>query len=304
MARSVNEHNVNRNVLCDWIEASAVFDDEQLSKSDVVDMLMEHEIYAKQDFAAEVVDQAWAVVSRRIAYLNSPLGLEVVGKRIARKTEWTEFPAYGFCLVLSSALLYPDWAQEQWGTASKRGDLFEELAKESFATSLSGWTVRRIGWSPKNPVKLRGAIASIVSDLNEVAGSELELHVDENANELGLDLLAYYSYGDIHASMPVLLVQCASGGDWLKKRKTPDLELWNKIVSFNSNPVRGFAMPFAYAEPNEFRKDTMSVNGVFLDRNRLLGAFRRNSSQVSDALDKKLVKWIKPLLTTMPRDNQ
>ena len=303
LSRSVKQHNVDLNVLCDWVEASAVFDDDQLSKADVVKALIQHEVYVKQDFAKEIVDQAWSVISSRVKYLDSPLGIEVSMNRIARKEKWETFPAYGFCLALSCAKLYPSWVK-RWGAASVRGELFEELAQESLSKSLGGWTVRRVGWSPGNPVKLRSAIASIISDLNEVAGSELELHVDKHANELGLDLLAYYSYGDSHASLPVLLVQCASGGDWQSKRKTPDLELWSTIVSFNSRPVRGFAMPFAYADASEFRKDTRSVDGVFVDRNRLLGAFHRTSSQVSAGLNSRLTKWVTTQIATVPKDDQ
>ena len=303
LSRSVKQHNVDLNVLCDWVEASAVFDDNQISKADVVKALIQHEIYVKQDFASEIVDQAWSVVASRAKYLDSPLGIEVSKNRIVRKVDWETFPAYGFCLTLSCVHLYPSWAN-MWGAASIRGELFEELAQESLSKTLGGWTVRRVGWSPGHPKKLRAAIASIISDLNEVAGSELELHVDKHANELGLDLLAYYSYGDAHASIPVLLVQCASGGDWQSKRKTPDLELWSTIVSFNSRPVRGFAMPFAYADASEFRKDTRSVDGVFVDRNRLLGAFHRTSSQVSAELNTKLIKWLTPLITTVPKDDR
>jgi hypothetical protein len=302
MAKSVKQHNVNRNILCDWVEASVVFDNDQVSKSDVVKALLQNEVYDKQDFAMEIVDEVWAVISGRMKYLGHPLGIQVTQNRISRAETWDKCASYSFCLTLSCAELYSSWI-EKWGAASIRGELFEELAQESFAKTLQGWTVRRIGWSPGNAVKLSNSITEIISDLNEVAGSELALHVTKHANELGLDLLAFYSYGDQHASMPVLMVQCASGKDWQSKRKTPDLDLWRTVISFNSSPVRGFAIPFAYADASELRKDARAVNGVFVDRNRLLGAFRRPSSDASAALNKKLVKWIKPLLASAPRDN-
>jgi hypothetical protein len=305
MARSVTTHNVNVDSLCDWIEASIVFDRDLLSKADVVEALLEHEVYARPDFAVEIVDQAWAVVSGRIKYLSDPLGLKVSTNRITRVKEWDTFPAYGFCLALACSALFPRWAREQWAMPpSVHGELFEEVARESFTCALAGWTVRRVGWSPSNPPKLRTTIAEIISDLNEVAGSELELHVDPRANELGLDLLAYFSYGDSHASFPVLLVQCASGNNWLSKRQTPDIELWKTIVSFNSQPVRAFAMPFTFADASEFRRHSKSVNGVFVDRNRLLAAFARSSRNVSESLNLRLVEWTRPVVASMPRDNQ
>lgn len=127
--------------------------------------------------------------------------------------------------------------------------------------------------------------------------------MDKHANELGIDLLAYYSYGDPHASFPVLLVQCASGDNWQSKRHTPDLELWEKIVNFNSRPVRGLVMPFAFADAKTFRRDTLVVRGVFMDRNRLLGAFYRSSRQVSGRLNKRLEAWVKKVLGSAPKAN-
>ncbi|MCC6486911.1 MAG: hypothetical protein IT364_05365 [Candidatus Hydrogenedentes bacterium] len=301
MARSVKQHNIDMNVLCDWIEASIVLQDDRISKADVVKSLIQHQVYDKQDFAMEIVDQAWSVMASRMKYLNEPLGIQVSKNRISRSQKWDTLPAYGFCMTLACAPVYPSWLQH-WGAPSVRGELFEELAHESFSSAYRGWTVQRIGWSPGNPAKLRKTIAKIISDLNEVEGKELGLHVDEHANELGLDLLAYYSYGDVHASLPVLLVQCASGDNWRTKRHTPDLGLWRTIVSFNSCPVRGMVMPFAYANSQDHRKHTKAVDGVFVDRLRLLGGFLRNATAVSAALDAKLVAWVQPLLASAPKE--
>src|SRR5437762_11153301 len=109
MAWSVNKHNVDLNVLCDWIEASVVLRDSQLSKSDVVKELLQQEVYEKQSFAKEVVDTAWSVIGSRVAHLGGPLGITVAGNRIARKENWDSFPAYSFCLTLSCAPFYPSW---------------------------------------------------------------------------------------------------------------------------------------------------------------------------------------------------
>ena len=318
--RSVAKHNSDINVLCDWVEASVVFDDTQeLSKSDLIDTLIENEVYpsneedsgswesSSQDFASEIVEDVWSEISRRMNYLANPLGITVSGNRITRADDWKSFPAYGFCLALACAELYPSYAGKWPGAYAIQGELFEELAKESFKNIFLGWTVRRIGWSPDNPSRLKDVINSIINELNEVSGSELDVHIDAYTKELGLDLLAYYSFADNHASIPVLLVQCASGRNWMSKRTAPDLVVWKKIVNFNSNPVRAFAIPFALADDDKFRKLTTSVEGVFVDRNRLLGAFRRNLAQVSGVsgeLNTRLVEWVSPRMDAIPRDNE
>lgn len=303
MARSVKQHNVDLNVICDWIEASAVFDDSPITKSDAVDVLMENGIYEKQDFAAAIIGQGWAIISNRIKHLGAPLGLEASKNRITRALDWKTSPAYSFCMALSCGVLYPQWA-EKWDAPSIRGELFEELTEESLRRTFAGWAIRRVGWSPDNSVKLKDTISKIVSDLNEMPGAELDLYVNSHANELGLDLLAYYTFDDSHASLPVLLVQCASGGNWKQKRHTPDLNIWHKVVNFNSNPVKVFTMPFAFADPLEFRKETMTVKGIFVDRNRLIHALRGETGQVSAALGEKLVEWVGRYIDMVPRGRE
>lgn len=302
MARSLSHHNIDRSKLCDWIEASVIFDDNELSVPDVIDALVDNEVYETQDFASEIVESAWGVLRTRFEYLQAPLGITVSRNRITRTLAWTTFPAYGFCMGLACADLYPKWAKSWETPASVQGSYFEELAAESFAKTLAGWKVQRVGWSPKNPKKLRDTISGIIADLGEIEGAELDIHVNQSANELGLDLLAYHSYGDTHASIPVFLIQCASGRDWVKKRQTPDLTIWNKVVSFNSRPVRGFAMPFAFAERDEFRKQTAAVDGIFADRNRILAAFPRNAGSVSAQLNQKLLAWTKAQVKNLPKD--
>jgi len=302
MSRSVGMHNVRLSVLCDWVEASVLFSDNSISKSSVVDALLENEVYDSQDFASEIVENAWNVLSARVNYLKSPLGLSVVGNRISKKDVWSQFPAYGFCMALACADLYPTWAKNWHTPHSVQGDYFEELAAESFQMNLTGWTIKRVGWSPTNPVKLKTTIHALISDLHEVEGAELDVHVQSNANELGLDLLAYYPFKDAQASSVVILIQCASGRDWVGKRHTPSLEIWKKVVNFNSQPLKGFVMPFAFAEQSEFRRQTTAVGGMFVDRNRLLRAFPQHGNSVSSSLNAKLVAWSSVEIARLPTD--
>jgi hypothetical protein len=302
LARSINVHNGKLSVLCDWIEASILFSDEEISTTDVVDGLIENQIYDKQDFANERVEQAWSVIADRITYMKFPLGIKVSKNRISRKQPWSRFPAYGFCMALACSALYPQWARA-WDTpASLQGSYFEELAAEAISMTLGGWKIKRLGWAPNNPVKLCDVIYDIISELNAKEGAELDVHVGRHTNELGLDLLAYQSYGDNHASLPILLIQCASGKNWVDKRQSPDLAIWNAIISFGSRPVRGFVMPFAFADQIEFRREATSVDGVFVDRNRLLGAFPRNANKVSAPLNKKLLDWTRQQIRALPKD--
>jgi len=51
--RSINEHNSELEVFCDWIEGSILFTDKIISTSDLIDNLIELHIYEDQDFASQ-----------------------------------------------------------------------------------------------------------------------------------------------------------------------------------------------------------------------------------------------------------
>lgn len=303
MASSSNKHNCDYEFICDWIEASLLFERDRLSKSDVIDCLLENGIYKEQDFAKLLVDDAWKVVGDRFTLLGNPLGIRVGRESISKSGEWTDYPAYSFCMALSCSQLYPSWEAGCSDEFSTQGLLFERLSFESFTQLLPGWELKLIGWSPQNPGKLKDTVHEIISYLKEHPGSELDVHVSSYANEMGLDLLAYYSYKDQHANSLTMMVQCASGKNWKEKKRTPDLALWNKVVNFNSPPAKAFVMPFSFADRQSFRKETVSVQGMFIDRYRLLNPTGRSVDWVSKEVNDDLLDWLWPRVSSLPLEN-
>ena len=57
-ARSVNEINIQTVTLADWLEASLLFDETEIAKNDVVDMLLEEQIIDdhQRDLGNEIAD--------------------------------------------------------------------------------------------------------------------------------------------------------------------------------------------------------------------------------------------------------
>ena len=49
-SQSVNVNNVNREALGDWLEASALFGDDQFSMTDVADILVEQGVVSTPDY--------------------------------------------------------------------------------------------------------------------------------------------------------------------------------------------------------------------------------------------------------------
>ncbi len=298
---SIKKHNSDLDLFCDWVEASAVFSDDPISMSDVVDVLLENTVYEDQDFAEEFVSSAWAVLRARFQQLGNPLGLVVTNTRLSRSggNAWTAEPAYAFCLYMAClSYLYPN-ALANLADASAQGELFEKVAVESLTQAFPGWEVRRLGWSPDNPQKLIKIVGALTSDLREVPGAEVSTHVDNYSKELGLDVLLFRKFKDENASFPVIMMQCASGKNWPGKRKTPDLSIWRKIISFNSNPIKGIVIPYAFADDNSFRRESTTVEGLFLDRYRLLSP-SGTTAWVSDELKKEILNFLAPRVPVLP----
>jgi hypothetical protein len=96
------------------------------------------------------------------------------------------------------------------------------------------------------------------------------------------------------------MFQCASGADWEDKLHTPSLEKWTKFIIFTSKPKKAFATPFAFLN-EEFNRSTNSVNGILVDRNRILAPSRNGLAWVSNALENELESWINSRISTLPR---
>lgn len=299
---SVNKHNSRLDLFCDWLEASVIFSDETLYKSDVVDSLTENGVYVEQDFANAFVDDAWAIVERRFRRLGHTLGIKTDTMSFTATKKWTEHPAYSFCVFLSCVgYLYPkSFNKDDFPIVyGVQGSIFEKICHAALTARYSGWVVKRVGWAADNPVKLKDCVNEITAELFEREGAERELWVDSRANEIGLDLLMYSSFDDNWPCMPVMMIQCASGKDWISKRHTPDLNIWSKIISFNSPPSKGFAMPYAFVDDGEFRKNAFIVQGIFFDRYRLLDI--KTKSWLPDVIGQEIVDWMTPYVAAIPR---
>jgi len=292
-ARSVREHNVHLDVLCDWIEGSILFGDNELSLIDIADVLIEEEIYVTEDFAREGVVNAWAELQRRLSWIGNGCAFTMDKRWIRRRAQWRDAPAYTFCILLSLAPSYDWWASEFGRDYTDQGDLFELLTKESLEAQYgSTWIVHQTGWTRTNTASLGQVVEKVAACLGEVKG-RLELWNDPNAKEMGLDLLWYRPFPDNRVGIPVYLVQCASGANWKPKLHTPNLKVWRSLIQFTTTPQRAFSAPFSFSD-KVFAQNCVIVDGVLLDRCRLLGASRYNDAWVSPSLRDRLIAWIEP----------
>ena len=298
-ARSINKHNVDTAICCDWIEACALFGDGEASGSDVVDILRENEIYDSQGFAWELVNNIFSAIRERKWVLGHGYPLRVeAGTRVVCDQAWQDVAPYALCLALSLAKAYPNWWQGFGQDFGPQGKLLKILPlRRWLLRSMAGKFIRRDG-----PATEPNSIANIVRDvaerLGEVTG-EIRPWSAKRAKEAGLDLLCFRPFPDGRAGFPVMLFQCASGKDWHSKLHQPEIRVWTKVVSFTIDPQKALAMPFAL-DSDDFRYHANVVNGLLLDRDRLLIPGQVNRDWTSNDLRDRIRAWVEPRLLTLP----
>ena len=292
------EHNIELSVLCDWIEGSVLFDNEDLSKADIVDILKEEEVYGDPDVAKELINYAWNELKRRLRWIGGKGPFSFFSQRIKSECSWQENPAHSFCILLSMPQCYDDWSTALHpGDYSEQGRLFEELTKVSIEHQFLDWEVYQTGWSRTNPIKLSDIVDEIANRLGEIKG-DIEPWANPDGNDGGLDLLCYRPFPDNRGGVPVYLMQCASGKHWSDKLHTPELKVWTKIIEFMAKPRKALAIPFTLID-KEFKAQCNRVDGMLLDRYRILAASNYNTEWVPDSLKEEIIKWIDPRLNKL-----
>lgn len=289
--RSITVHNVDLDILSDWMEASALFGDaRQLPTSEMVDILIQEAVYDEQSFCWSRIEDGLVEIRRR-SRLGPSFPIRVTGHRMERVFEtWEETPAHSFLLMLTLAQRYDNWALVMPIDYQLQGELFERLTTESLRAQFPDWTIQPTGWSKTHATQLGSLVAQIAGDLGEVQG-DLAAWTEPEAKEAGLDILCYRHFPDGNVGLPMLMLQCASGQwDVPGKLKTPDLDMWVKIIVFASRPKRAFATPFAFLR-NDFRKIVAKVDGVLLDRYRIVSC-KDEREWVSEELKRDLRAWV------------
>jgi hypothetical protein len=304
---SLRTKNLDQTVLCDWIEASLLLTSVSIiSKSDVNDLLIENFICTAdedydssitgQDYAAFSLEEAWVNITNRINNLNEVSGISLNNENQLIRNSNSAL-AHRFFLALSCKQIYPEWTRSWESDATEYGELFEQLSKISVAKIFNGWVVNRIGWGSKNTAPLREDVDKLIGVLREVSGAEIDAFITTYTKDMGLDLVAYRPFHDNLPTLPIMLFQCASGLNWRQKLNTPDLHKWSKVISFSSQPLKALTIPFAFLDAHQFRMQTMELNGVVLERYRLL----QGLSEIEDNLAIDLESWLSKVTINVPQ---
>ena len=300
--KSINEHNIDFGFLCDWIEGSILFAEDEFSTIDIVQALIDGGIYVESDFAMRIVREIWQELERRLKCVAPRIPFSVSDLRVQRITSWQDAPAHSFCVLLSFAKCYKKW----WNRVSdsdynEQGELFELLTQESLKEQFSDWQVKRTGSSHTQSVKLHEVMRQVADWLDRPIKPDAGERINSRAKDAGLDLLCYHRFPDKRAGFPIYFMQCASGQNWNDKVFTPDLDLWGDYIDFVVRPQKAFAIPYALSEA-DFREQCILVKGLLLDRYRLLAASRCRQHWESPMLTNRIVKWATPKINQLLRN--
>jgi hypothetical protein len=289
--RSVSTDNSDPLTFCDWLEADSLLVDEELSETDVVDYLVEQKIYDSQGLCSQFVSNAWVQIKQRLAWMGTNAPAEFRDRFIIRRVDWRQTPAYSFCMVVSLGPKYREWGHTFGSDYTEQGALFESITYEAMKDKFRGWGITPTGWTRDRTSNLADVVGGLVTRLCERTG-KLE-YASDKAHEAGVDVVWHLHFADQRGGAPVFLTQCASGENWHEKLATPNIGQWRKIIDFASGPYKAFAIPFML-EDKDFRARAAQIEGLMLDRYRLLMHEAPEKEWMSNGLRKKLVCWLKP----------
>ena len=294
IARSVLTDNCDDVVVCDWIEASCLFCWEKLSVQEVVDVLIEENVYSDQDMATHFVRARWNDINRRMRLTGSSYGLRIEGDSISSLGSWQDFAAHSFCLTLSLATRYDWWAKHFTPDYNEQGELFEFLTCEALQVITPDWECYIGGWSRNAGLTFEELVEDISNRIGD-GSTRLDDWAGTDQKDLTLDVLHFYQFLDELPGKPMTFIQCASGADWKRKIGKPNLEVWKDVVRTFTPPSKGFAVPFCFSD-SEFRRNCVKAQGLLLDRLRILGAGLKKQTWLTQETNGRIVDWLTPFV--------
>ena len=293
--RVARDPDLDKSMVLDWLEATSLFLEEELSQTDVVDHLVQEQVLEDQDSASRLVLGAWTALQRRMSWIGSHAPIVFNGRWMARRVHWQDVPAHSYCLLVSLGSRYEDWHSRFGPNYVEQGRLFESITRAAMEARFNGWRFHQTGWSRDSTSKLASVIDELTEAIDERRGNP-EDYLDLNAKDAGVDLVWHLRFPDLRGGAPVYLAQCASGKNWAEKVNEPDIKEWVKIVDFAAPPNKALSVPFALDE-RELRRQSNRAGGLLVDRYRLLAQATPENMWIPGPLRLELINWLDRRIT-------
>ena len=283
---------LENSVFLDWLEATNLFLEEELSQTDVVDHLVQEQVFEDQNSASEFVLSAWTALQRRMSWIGPHAPIVFKDRWMARRVNWQDVPAHSYCLVVSLGSNCEGWHTIFGPNYVEQGRLFESITRAAMEARFRGWTFLQTGWSRNNTSILAAVIDDLISAIDERKGKPDD-YLNQDAKDAGVDLVWHLRFADARGGAPIYLAQCASGKNWDQKVNEPNIKEWTKIVDFADPPRKAFSLPFSLSE-RELRRQSNRADGLMVDRYRLLAQDDSESVWIPGSLRLELIDWLTP----------
>jgi hypothetical protein len=275
-------------LIADWIELSAYVEEVEIYRHNVRDRLTEAYFTVDEDDASRAVNDAWRALRRRSKAIGASYPFDIARNAVTLKT--APEPPYLFFLVLSSPEYFSGFSLSRGGGFR---NVFELVTIEAVRQLLPNWEVSWAGATSREMKSAGGVAPYIARLLKTKIRNRLQF---ANAQDGGVDFIAVVISGDGRAAGPALWGQCATGMDWDQKLEEPSFNRWNDAVRILTEPVRAFAVPFAF-DVNTWDDAAVRSRGWILDRERLARALPLPLDPKLTAL---ITAWLEKETTRLP----
>ena len=292
---------IDSNICADWVEASVLFDEPELSRSSIVGLFLSEGIVqdSSQELAHRIVDEGWCELEQRQQWGAVPDTVVVNTNRVTYNGRWQDEPLRSFFVMLAIQRLFPEWSSQRRAYV-QQGNLFEKVVEVVCPALLPGWDTYRAGWSPGNTKRVPGIVDDLRDLLSVRGATDLDSWVDSDAKDGGLDLVCFRSYGDEREANPMFFLQCASGKNWRDKIHTPNVHSWAKYLNMAVQPGAGLVAPFVI-DDDRLRRSSLAGQIVIFDRVRTLSAAKSAHVELEGSLRNDVMDWMRPRVRSLPR---
>ena len=309
------ESNYTRSqVIASWLELAALADDDGAAfRGDALESMRDSQLFADggdgkegdssdPHSAAGHLAQAWAVLRSRERDLGSTWPFSLSDDALTRRagrTRLDQVCAYAAMLLIEAASL--KWyVRLAIGAGDPIRHWFEEIAVACMRQFSKGVTVRfGAPFPPSWPSTFRERVKHLASSFElDARESEIDRHASATQQDDSLDIVTRLRICDELEGVPYLLVQCATGANWsTHKPAEPNIELWNRYISWDGPRLKALAIPFSLREKGELADASVRhLGALVLDRQRLAGALP--DDLIEDVLRQNLTQWCRAKFDT------
>ena len=297
--------------LAGWVELSVLaVDDGQLSFGEVAEELRDSNLLEdavsdeergvngeRERLAEQLAADVWSILEDRTRLLgrSSPFILEQrLIKRRERQKKLEDVVAYLTMLLIEAA--GKGWYADLELTTNDAIRTQFELVVAASLHGLGNTKVERLGapYPGLSIKKFRNRVKKLVGSFDLAANQEeLKRFTHPHEKDRGLDLVVRWWNDDPSGGMPYLLVQCATGKQWVRdKAAEPPMSAWKKFATWDGPALKSIAVPYTVQRPRGLGDAWLRTNNsIIFDRLRLSRG--RPDTWLSERVRAQLLKWCK-----------